>query len=88
MFNGVFVFEGAPALGVELDHEAQFLMEYGYPEGNITLIGFQGLIRKIDAWIATVDGPLVVLKAVFKNSLKVEEGDAIPVAGPELRYSL
>jgi hypothetical protein len=83
--NGIFKFHGVPVDGVQLDHEALFVMEYGFPEGEITLFGFVGMISKVKAWLNTADGPLDVLRASF-SSLKVEEGDVIPVAGPELRY--
>jgi hypothetical protein len=85
MRNGIFTFYGVPVNGVELDHEALFVMEYGFPEGDLVLFNFVGQVRKIKAWITTVNGPQAVLRASFQ-SLKVEEGDAIPVAGPELRY--
>lgn len=88
MYNGVFTFLGAPVLGCELDEEADFLLEYGFPEGDLIVLGFSGKIRKVDAWINSADGPLVVLTASFANPLEVKDGDTIPVAGPELeRYN-
>ncbi len=88
MYNAIFAFRGAPVTGIELDHEAQFPLEYGRPEGDLKILDFTGRIRKVRAWITTADGPQVVLENTFQSSIQVKEGDAIPVVGPELRYIL
>lgn len=85
MYNGIFTFLGAPALGCELDEEADFLLEYGYPESDLVIVDFEGRLSKVDAWISTADGPQVVFTASFQNSLEVKKDDAIRVAGPALR---
>lgn len=86
MCNGLFIFKGAPVIGVELDDEAEFHLEYGRPEGDLLLLNYEGRVRKVNAWITTANGPQVVLEATYQVSKEVKDGVAIPVAGPELRY--
>ena len=88
MYNGIFIFKGAPVTGIELDHEAEFPLEYGRPEGDLRIFDFKGKICKVRAWIQTAKGPQVVLENTFPSTVVIEEGCLIPVVGPELRYML
>lgn len=80
--HGFFKDVGSPVTAFTLDPDPEFEMEYDRPELALTVLGYQGQVKKLTAWVATPDGPQVVLTHSFPEPVALMRDETLRVVGP------
>lgn len=80
--HGFFKSIGSPVSASALDPDPEFELEYERPELALTVLGYQGQVKKLTAWVATPNGPQVVLTHLFAEPIALLSDETLQVVGP------
>lgn len=80
--NGFIVETGSPVYGFSLDPDAEFELEYARPEVKLTLLGYSGNVKSLEAWLSTDKGLRTVLKQCYTEPITVLTDEVLNVVGP------